>query len=363
MIASIVALPGDGVGPEVTAAALAVLRQVCAAAGIDLRVEEMLIGGSAIDEAGTPLPEATLAACLAADAVLLGAVGGPQWDHLRGTQRCEQALLSLRQAMGVFANLRPVRVHQSLEQRCPLRADVVHGTDLIIVRELTGGAYFGTPRGRSGSGGAETARDSIVYSVAEVQRVARVAFALASTRHRRLISVDKANVLITSQLWRDTVTALAHEFPGVELRHHLADSFAMELMRTPASVDVVVTENLFGDILSDEAAVLAGSLGMLPSASLGEGSAGLYEPVHGSAPTLAGRDLANPYGAILSVALLLRHSLHREDLAAAVELAVEACIDKLVVGPDLGGTFGTAAIAAAVLQATARQPAIVGAPR
>ena len=271
----------------------------------------MLIGGAAIERAGMPLPQATLDACLAADAVLLGAVGGPRWDHLRGEERCEHALLSLRKAMDVYANLRPVRVQPGLEDRGPLRPEVVRGTDLVIVRELTGGAYFGTPRERSGSGSDETARDSTVYTAAEIARVARVAFQLAAARRGRLTSVDKANVLISSQLWRDTVTGLSADFPGVQLEHRLVDSFAMELITQPASIDVVVTENLFGDILSDEAAVLPGSLGVLPSASLGDGRRGLYEPVHGSAPDLAGRGVANPYGAILSVALLLRHSLQR----------------------------------------------------
>jgi 3-isopropylmalate dehydrogenase len=353
LTARIVALPGDGVGPEVTRAALAVLRDACERGGLELHVEEMLIGGAAIDATGAPLPPATLDACLNADAVLLGAVGGPKWDHLRGDQRCEHALLSLRQAMQVFANLRPVRVQPGLEDRGPLRPDVVRGTDLIIVRELTGGAYFGTPRERSGSGAGETARDSIVYTAAEIARVARMAFRLAAARRGRLVSVDKANVLITSQLWRDTVAALSGEFPTVQLEHQLVDSFAMELITHPASIDVVVTENLFGDILSDEAGVLAGSLGMLPSACLGVGHRGLYEPVHGSAPSLVGRGVANPYGAILSIALLLRHSLQRDDLAVAVEAAVDACIAEGVIGPDLGGEQGTEAITAAVRRAVA----------
>jgi 3-isopropylmalate dehydrogenase len=359
--ARIVALPGDGVGPEVTRAALAVLRDACASGGVEVHVDEMLIGGAAIDAAGMPLPQATLDACLGADAVLLAAVGGPRWDHLRGEQRCEHALLSLRKAMAVYANLRPVRVQPGLEDRGPLRPEVVRGTDLIIVRELTGGAYFGTPRERSGSGSDETARDTTVYTAAEIARVARVAFQLAAARRGRLTSVDKANVLISSQLWRDTVTGLSGDFPEVQLEHRLVDSFAMELITQPASIDVVVTENLFGDILSDEAAVLPGSLGVLPSASLGDGRRGLYEPVHGSAPSLAGRDVANPYGAILSIALLLRHSLRRDDLAATVEAAVDTCIADGVLGPDLGGDHGTEATTAAVRHAMSERRIPTGA--
>ena len=359
MTAHIVVLPGDGVGPEVTAEALAVLQLVCASAGIELDAREMLAGGRAVDEAGTPLPDATLQACRQADAVLFGACGGPRWDHLRGAQRVEQGLLRLRRGMDVFANVRPVRVHPRLADRSPLRPEVVRGTDLIIVRELTSGAYFGEPRERSGAGAAETARDSTVYTAAEVERVARVAFELARGRRRHLISVDKANVLITSQLWRDTVVAVSADYPDVTLEHRLVDSFAMELVRAPATIDVVVTENLFGDILSDEAAVLAGSLGLLPSASLGVGTAGLYEPIHGSAPDIAGRGIADPYAAILSVAMLLRYSLRRDDLAHAVEGAVDDCISEDVLGADLGGTLGTQAIGEAVRREVAArlQPA------
>ncbi len=363
MGAHVISLPGDGVGPEVTAAALEVLAAICAESGIELEVEEQLIGGRAIDTTGTPLPPATLDACRRADAVLLGAVGGPRWDHLRGTQRCEAGLLGLRRGLDVFANLRPVRVHPRLTDRTTVRPEVVEGTDMLIVRELTGGAYFGEPRERFGTGPQETARDSTVYTAAEVERVARMAFSLADRRRRHLTSVDKANVLITSQLWRDTVTRLAGEFPSVTLEHQLVDSFAMRLMQRPAGVDVVVTENLFGDILSDEAGVLAGSLGMLPSASLSEAGPGLYEPVHGSAPDIAGRGVANPYGAILSAALLLRHSLGRDDLAVALEAAVDDCIGDGALSPDLGGSMGTAAIGAAVRDRVVRRLAVVGAPR
>jgi 3-isopropylmalate dehydrogenase len=258
--ANIVVLPGDGVGPEVVNAALSVLATVCDAADAQVSIDVHLIGGRAIDELGTPLPDETLDACMAADAVLLGAVGGPAWDHLRGERRCEAGLLRLRREMDVFANVRPVKVHPHLTDRTTLRPEVIRGTDLVIVRELTGGAYFGQPRGRTGTGPDEIARDSIVYSAAEVERVARVAFKLAQSRRGELVSIDKANVLITSQLWREVVSALAAEYPDVTLTHELVDSFAMRLVREPATVDVVVAENLFGDILSDEAAVLAGSL-------------------------------------------------------------------------------------------------------
>jgi 3-isopropylmalate dehydrogenase len=352
MTVHIAVLPGDGVGPEVTAASLSVLQAAAGAAGLALTAREYPIGGRAIDETGTPLPEATLAACRIADAVLLGAVGGPKWDHLRGEQRCEQGLMRLRKGLDVFANVRPVRVHPRLVNRTPLQPGIVAGTDLVIVRELTGGAYFGEPRTRDGSGVTETARDSIVYTAHEVARVARVAFELARNRRRHVVSVDKANVLITSQLWRDIVTAVARDFPDVRLEHRLVDSFAMDLVKRPTAIDVVVTENLFGDILSDEAAVLAGSLGMLPSASLNGTGRGLYEPVHGSAPDLAGKGIANPYGAILSAALLLRHSLRRDDLARAIEAAVDACIDAGRLSTDLGGSESTEQIATEVSRRT-----------
>ena len=347
MSARIVVLPGDGVGPEVTQQALAVLVTAAQAGGLQLAVEELRIGGRAIDETGTPLPAETLSACRAADAVLLGAVGGPQWDHLTGDQRCESGLLQLRAVLGVFANLRPVRVHPALADRSALRSEVVSGVDLVVVRELTGGAYFGQPKERTD----QRAVDTTVYTRGEIERVARVAFELAAGRRGRLVSVDKANVLATSQLWRATVSELGREYPGVVLEHALVDSFAMRLMQRPRDIDVVVTENLFGDILSDEAAVLAGSLGLLPSASLGSTSAGLYEPIHGSAPEIAGMGRANPSGAILSAALMLRHSLDRPDLAAAVEAAVDECITAAVLSADLGGDAGTAQIGEAVASA------------
>ncbi len=360
MTLRVVALPGDGVGVEVTAQALAVLNVVTDGARIDLEVAEHLIGGRAIDEVGVPLPDATLRACRDSDAVLLGAVGGPKWDHLSGDMRCESGLLGLRAGLGVFANLRPVKVHPRLADRSPLRPEVVRGVDLMVVRELTGGAYFGKPKGRDG----RNAVDTIAYSRDEIERVARVAFAVAAERRSRLTSVDKANVLATSGLWRETVSEVAAEFPEVSVEHALVDSFAMRLVQRPRDIDVVVTENLFGDILSDEAAVLTGSLGLLPSASLGLDGPGLYEPVHGSAPEIAGMDRANPYGAILSVALLLRHSAQRPDLAAAVEAAVAGCIAAGVLTPDLGGSAGTAEVGGAVVAALAAHvSASVGAAR
>jgi 3-isopropylmalate dehydrogenase len=358
--ARVVSLPGDGVGPEVTAVAVSILAAACSAGDVGISIDERLIGGRAIDETGGPLPDDTLAACRSADAVLLGAVGGPRWDQLRGAQRCEAGLLGLRRGLGVFANLRPVRVHPALDGRSTIRSEVVHGTDLILVRELTGGAYFGEPRERTGTGPTETARDSMVYTAAEVERVVRIAFGLARNRRRRLTSVDKANVLISSQLWRDVVIRVSSEFPDVEIEHQLVDSFAMRLVQRPAGLDVVVTENLFGDILSDEAGVLAGSLGMLPSASLGENGPGLYEPIHGSAPDIAGRGIANPYGAILSVALMLRHSLGREDLAAAVEAAVDECVAAGVLGADLGGDASTGRIGEAVRTGVERRLSTAG---
>jgi 3-isopropylmalate dehydrogenase len=347
--ARVVSLPGDGVGPEVTAQAVAVLMAVGRRGGLDVTVEEQLIGGLAIDELGTPLPAETLEACRRSDAVLLGAVGGPKWDHLPVDTRCEAGLLGLRGGLRVFANLRPVRVHPALAERSVVRPEVVRGVDLIVVRELTGGAYFGRPKERT----VDRAVDTTVYTRDEVERVARVAFRLAAGRRRRLTSVDKANVLATGGFWRDIVTEVAAEFPEVTLEHALVDSFAMRLVQRPGDIDVVVTENLFGDILSDEAAVLSGSLGLLPSASLGDSGPGLYEPIHGTAPEIAGMDRANPYGAILSVALMLRHSLERPDLAAAVESAVDECIGGGVLTAELGGHAGTSEVGAAVVAALA----------
>ena len=339
---------GDGIGPEVTAEAVDVLRQACETAGVAIEVAHHPIGGAAIDSLGSPLPEPTLVACRAADAVLLGAVGGPRWDHHRGDMRCESGLLRLRKELGLYANVRPVKVHPALAARSTLKPEVVEGVDLVVVRELTGGLYFGQPKGRSGSGDTETAVDTLVYSRLEIARVARFAFRLARSRRAHLTSVDKQNVLVSSQLWREVVNEVAVEFPGVDLEHQLVDSCAMRLVREPRAFDVVVTENMFGDILTDEAAMLSGSLGMLPSASLGDSGPGLYEPIHGSAPDIAGRGLANPLGAILSVAMMLRLSLDLPDLAAAVENAVDATIRAGVLTADLGGAASTAEVGKSV---------------
>jgi 3-isopropylmalate dehydrogenase len=346
MKARIVTLPGDGVGPEVTAAAVAVLKTVAARYEHVFAFEEQLIGGAAIDAIGEPLPAATLTACRSADAVLLGAVGGPQWSDPNAPVRPEQGLLALRAALGVYANLRPLQVHPSLANLSPLKNDKLKHVDVLFVRELTGGAYFGA-KTRS----ADAATDECRYTVAEIERVVRRAFELARDRRRHVTSVDKANVLETSRLWRSTVQRIAAEYPDVKLEHQLVDSMAMLLLTRPNRYDVVVTENLFGDILTDEAAALAGSLGLLPSASLGDGRRGLYEPIHGSAPDIAGQGVANPVGAILSAALLLRHSLGLEAEAVAIESAVEQVLRHGPRSRDIGGSAGTDEVRDAVIAA------------
>ena len=346
MKARIAVLPGDGIGPEVTAAAVSVLRDAAARGGHEFEFSEHPVGGCAIDAHGDPLPAQTLIVCKQADAVLLGAVGGPRWSDPKAKVRPEQGLLRLRAELGVYANLRPVRVHPKLAALSPLKNERLAGVDLLFVRELTGGAYFGA-KTRT----ADVATDETKYTTQEVERVARRAFQLARGRGRRVTSVDKANVLETSRLWRETVQRVAHEFPDVALEHQLVDSMAMLLLTRPAAYDVIVTENLFGDILTDEAAALSGSLGLLPSASLGDGKAGLYEPIHGSAPDIAGRGVANPVGAILSAAMLLRHSLQLADEAAAIEAAVDRVLDAGVLTRDLGGEAGTREVTAAVLAA------------
>jgi len=330
--ALIAVLAGDGIGTEVTAEALRVLAAVGARGGHDLRFESALLGGAAIDAAGEPLPAATLALCRRADAVLMGAVGGPRWSDPNAKVRPEQGLLQLRKALGLFANLRPVAPHPKLLGASPIKAELLQGVDIMVVRELTGGIYFGDKQ-RS----ATEATDVCRYTVAEIERVVRLAAALARGRSGKLTSIDKANVLETSRLWRQVVVRLAStEFPELRVEHMLVDAAAMHLIRKPRDFDVIVTENMFGDILTDEASMLAGSLGMLPSASLGEGGrGGLYEPIHGSAPDIAGRGIANPYAAILSAALLLRHALHLEGEARAVEAAVFAAIDAGALPADL----------------------------
>ncbi len=325
-------IPGDGVGPEVVEAARRVVDATAGRFGFEVDWAEILAGGIAIDTYGVAIRPEDIESCRAADAVLLGAVGGPRWSDPAAPVRPEQALFALRGDLGLYANLRPVTVHPALVAASPLRPELLAGVDMLIVRELTGSVYFGAREEMSGPSGERHAVDTMPYHEREIERIVRLAFELARGRRGRLMSVDKANVLATSRLWRTIADELARDFPDVALSHQLVDSCAMLLVRRPAGFDVIVTENLFGDILSDEAAVLAGSLGMLPSASLGErktahGVFGMYEPIHGSAPDIAGRDLANPVGTILSAAMLLRLSLGREDAAAAIEHAVGAALD------------------------------------
>jgi 3-isopropylmalate dehydrogenase len=355
----IVTLPGDGVGPEVVAAALAVLDETAALHGFTVSREQHLIGGAAIDASGVALTDDILEACRNADAVLLGAVGGPRWDDPRAAVRPEQGLLGLRKGLGLYANLRPVHVIDALAQFSTMREEVIVGTDFVTVRELTGGLYFGQPQGRSGEPPDRSAVDTCGYTEAEVERVARVAFDLARQRRRRVCSVDKQNVLATSRLWREVVTEVGRDYPDVTLTHMLVDTCAMQLVRDPRQFDVLVTENLFGDILSDEAAMIAGSMGMLPSASLGDAvhdgrRFGLYEPVHGSAPDIAGQGIANPLAAILSVALMLRISLGETPAAEAIEKAVDGAIELGARTRDLDAdddrALGTRAMTERVLE-------------
>ncbi len=324
MQANIVVLPGDGIGPEITAVAVDVLKAVATRFGHSFSFSEHDIGGIAIDKHGEPLPAATLEACSKADAVLLGAVGGPKWSDPNAKVRPEQGLLAIRKALGLFANLRPVRTHPAALNASPIKPELLKDVDFVVVRELTGGIYFGDKTRDAGS-----ASDLCRYTVVEIERVLRSAFRLAQQRRGKLTSVDKANVLETSRLWRDIAARIGREeFPDVELEHQLVDSMAMHLIAKPRVYDVIVTENMFGDILTDEASMLAGSLGLLPSASLGEqGKVGIYEPIHGSAPDIAGKGIANPYATILSAAMLLRHSLGLETEAAAIEQAVTAALD------------------------------------
>ena len=322
----ITTLPGDGVGPEVTFEAVRVLETVAAIHGYRFEFEEHAIGGVAIKKFGSPLPRATLDACLASDAVLLGAVGAPEFDRLPPNQRPEAGLLLLRSALGGYANLRPAIAYPSIAACSPVRAEVAYGTDILIVRELLGGLYFGEPRGIDSSNGTTIAHNTMRYSVEEIERVARVAFEAARKRRGKVTSVDKANVLETSQLWRQTVTRVSQHYADVTLEHLYVDACAMHLIANPRRFDVLLTENLFGDILSDEAAVMTGSLGMLASATIG-GDVGLYEPVHGSAPDIAGKSSANPCGAIASAAMMLRHSFGLEQDASDIELAIENVLE------------------------------------
>ncbi|EXX87729.1 3-isopropylmalate dehydrogenase [Paenibacillus darwinianus] len=320
-VKKIAVIAGDGIGPEVVAEAIKVMNKTEELFGYKFSFEQGLFGGIAIDEKGTPLPQDTLDMCKRADAVLLGAVGGPKWDNNPKELRPETGLLGIRKALGLFSNIRPATIFDCLKEASTLKPEVLEGTDLIVVRELTGGIYFGEKFRREGENGQE-AVDTCVYNVAEVERIVRQAFEIAQKRRKFLTSVDKANVLETSRLWREVVNRIAPEYPDVELEHVLVDNCAMQLLRRPSSFDVIVTENMFGDILSDEAAMLTGSIGMLSSASLGEGAFGLYEPVHGSAPDIAGRGIANPIATILSVALMFRLTFGYEDAAKSIEDAV-----------------------------------------
>jgi len=358
MKATIALTPGDGIGPEVVQEARHLLTEVARLYGHEFQFTEHLLGGCAIDRHGVALPDETLAGCRAADAVLLGAVGGPKWDDPQAKVRPEQGLLAIRKALGLYANLRPVSPHPALARLSPLKPERVAGVDFIVVRELTGGLYFGTPKGREQTPEGERAIDTLVYTEGEIRRIVKLAFQLAQKRRRLVTSVDKANVLESSRLWRKVAIEVSKEFPDVKLEHQLVDSCAMRLITHAPSFDVVVTENMFGDILTDEAAVLAGSLGMLPSASLGEGRRGLYEPIHGSAPDIAGKGIANPTGTILSAAMLLRHSLGLETEASAVERAVSATIEAGQLTGDLGTTqpLSTAQMGAAIRSRLAAAP-------
>lgn len=341
MKANIVLLPGDGIGIEVTAAAVQVLQAIAVRYGHNFVFEEHLIGGCSIDRYGVALTDPTLASCKAADAVLLGAVGGPKWDDLKANVRPEQGLLGLRKGLGVFANLRPVRVHPSLANASPLKVEKLVGVDMLVVRELTGGLYFGQPKGRQVVDGYERAVDTLEYFDYEIRRVIDTAFRIARERRKKVSSVDKANILETSRLWRQVAIEVSASYPDVILEHILVDTASMRLIANPAGFDVVVTENMFGDILTDEASVLVGSMGLLPSASLSQDGPGLYEPVHGSAPDIAGKGIANPVGAILSAALLLRYSLHLDQEAVDIEKAVDQAITDGNRTADLGGGLRT----------------------
>ena len=355
MSRKILVLPGDGIGPEITAEAVKILH-ACRDAGLDIELQEGLVGGAGFDAHGDPLPAETLAKAEAADAILLGAVGGPQWDKLEDiSKRPERGLLGLRKNLQLFGNLRPAILYPQLAEASSLKAEVVSGLDIMIVRELTGGIYFGQPRGIEERDGQRVGFNTYVYSEAEIERIGRVAFEMARKRGRKLCSVDKANVLEVTMLWREVMERLANEYPDVELSHMYVDNAAMQLVRAPKQFDVIVTGNMFGDILSDEAAMLTGSIGMLPSASLNEKGQGMYEPCHGSAPDIAGQGLANPLATILSVAMLLRYSLDETELAARIERAVGSVLDQGLRTADIAypGTrqVSTAEMGDAVLEA------------
>ena len=337
---NIALLRGDGIGPEIVDSAVKVLQVVAEKFGHTFNFTRYLIGGAAIDETGNPLPQETVDGCLAADSVLLGAVGGPKWDTLPANLRPEKGLLGIRAAMGLYTNLRPAKLYPALKDECPLRADIVaQGFDLLMVRELTGGIYFGERGRREGKYGPE-AWDTEAYSVMEVERIARAAFDAARKRRKNVISIDKANVLETSRLWRETVHRIAEEYPDVSCTDMLVDNAAMQLVRRPSQFDVVVTSNMFGDILSDEASQITGSIGMLPSASLGATTRGLYEPIHGSAPDIAGQDKANPIATVLSAAMMLRYAFDMTDEADCIENAVDKVLEDGVRTADIVGNSG-----------------------
>ncbi len=350
-------LGGDGIGPEVTEQAVKVLQAVAQQFGHELQLQDKLIGGAALTAVNDPLPADTVQACLASGAVLLGAVGSPMFDKNPGHLRPEAGLLRLRRELGAYANLRPAVFFPALEDCSPLRGEVVRGTDIMIVRELLGGAYFGQPRSIEGAPGSRVAVNTMTYGESEVERIARVAFELAMKRKRKVLSVDKANVLECSRLWRDVVTRVGKDYPEVKLGHQYVDSAAMLLVQKPAEFDVVLTENMFGDILSDQAGGVVGSLGLLASASIG-GPVGLYEPVHGSAPDIAGKGIANPLGAILSAAMLLRHSFHLDEEATCVERAVSTILGQGARTADLAGktdaALSTAEMGRRVVEAMVR---------
>jgi 3-isopropylmalate dehydrogenase len=351
----ITVLDGDGIGPEITAQALRVLNATADICGFSVQTTQALLGGAAIDATGEPLPEETITKCKGSDAVLLGAVGGEKWDNLPPKQRPEKGLLGIRAALGLFANLRPVIVHSALLGASPLKDEILGGgLDIMIVRELTGGIYFGN-RGRKDKDGHPAAFDTEEYSEPEIKRISEVAFRLAEKRGKKLCSVDKANVLESSRLWRETVTALSSKYPNVALSHMYVDNAAMQLIRNPHQFDTIVTSNMFGDILSDEASQITGSIGMLPSASLGEGKLGLYEPIHGSAPDIAGKNIANPVATILSVAMMLRFSLEQDAAAAIIEKAVSKVLESGTRTADIAiagqPTVGTDKMGDAIVKA------------
>jgi 3-isopropylmalate dehydrogenase len=353
---TIVLLKGDGIGPEIVDGAVTVLKQVEKKFGHRFHFQSELIGGASIDACGEPLTEKTIDACKKADAVLLGAVGGPKWDAVPVEKRPERGLLGIRSALGLYANLRPAYLYKELSAACPLKEERVRdGIDLMLVRELTGGIYFGERQTVTKENGKKMAFDRMEYSEEEIERIGRIAFKLAMSRRKKLVSVDKANVLDTSRLWRSVMHRLSKQFPQVEYRDQLVDSAAMQLVSDPGQFDVIVTENMFGDILSDEASMAAGSIGMLPSASLGDGTRGLYEPIHGSAPDIAGQDAANPLATILSAAMMLRISFGMEEEARAVESAVQSALAKGYRTKDIAmpgqSTVGCAQMARIVAEA------------